>query len=303
MTTNCYLCSQRFRVLLVLFMCCGGVSLAAQARLTHVWGFSFLSGAISGPAVRMPAYYPLFRYDTQPFLPPYVHSFIKVDRFVPNGGRILLGATCNLRYPLLIAGPYSALSLNAAPAFDLNDFNITSAFGTFSLPVFLSYDFGAGSGRKAWKNKGFHVGLGWQALAGGVFFSQQISGNTMQFWMQPVVRAGVRKINARGKLVFCDVYFGIPQLQKSFRAMHGISPYGKVITENGVQSLYLLPEEESPLPFDDIYAFVTNTGDLYLSPAQPIEPVFAERFEGPFYYDTFNTKFYFKLVFGFGKVR
>jgi hypothetical protein len=301
MHTNCYFQRLRSCVYALVCMCAITQPLSAQTRFTCAWGFSFLSGAISSPAVQVPEYYPLFRYDTQPFLPPYVHSWIKVNRFVPNGGRILLGVTCNLRYQLVQTGAFSSLSINTAPAFDLNDFNVTSDFGTISLPVFLAYDFGAGSGTKAWKNKGFHVGIGWQTLAGGVFFSQKLSGNALQFWMQPVLRAGVRKINARGKLVFCDVYFGIPQLQKSFRAMYGISPYGNSINQNGVQSLYLFPDEESPLPFDDIYAFITNTSDLYLSPPQALEPVFAERFEGPFYYDTFNTKFYFKLVLGFGK--
>jgi hypothetical protein len=274
--------------------------LSAQSRFTHAWGFSFLSGAISGPAVRVTDYYSLYRYDTQPFLPPYVHSFIKVDRYVPNGGRILLGATCNLRYQLIRTGPYSSLSLNAAPAFDLNDFNATSTFGTVSLPVFVEYDFGAGSGTKAWKNKGFHIGIGWQALAGGVFFSNKFDGSALQLWAQPVLRAGVRKINSKGKLVFYDVYFGIPQRQKSFRAMYGISPFGKVINENGVQSLFLIPDNDSPLPFDDVYRFITNTQDLYLAEQLPLEPVFAEKFEGPFYYDTFRANFFFKLVIGFG---
>lgn len=290
------------RYCLCVVLCLLGVetSLTAQSRFSHTWGFSFLSGAISGPAKRVSGYYSLFRYDTQPFLPPYVHSFIKVDRFVPNGGRILLGATCNLRYQLARTGPYSSLSLNAAPALDLNDFNVSSTFGTVSLPVFIGYDFGAGSGTKAWKNKGFHIGIGWQAVAGGVFFSNQAEGSALQFWSQPVVRAGVRKINAKGKLVFCDVYFGIPQRQKSFRAMYGISPFGKVINENGVQSLFLIPDTDSPLPFDDVYRFITNTQDLYLATQPPVEPVFAERFEGPFYYDTFRTQFFFKLVIGFG---
>jgi hypothetical protein len=287
------------RALAIVLLVLAAGKAFAQPRFSQSFGFSFLSGAITGPAARVPDNYSLYRYDTQPFLPPYVHSWIKVDRFVPDGGRVLLGFTYTLNYRLLKLGSFSTISLNASPALDLNDFNVSATFGTISLPVFAGYNFGAGSGRNTALRKGFHVGFGWQALAGGLFFSQKLSGNAMQFWSQPVVRAGVRWKNAKGSLRFVDLYFGIPQQQKSFRAMLGVSPTGSVITENGVYSPFVFPDEGSPLPFDNIYNFVTNLNDQYLAPQQTLEPVFAERFEGPFYYDRFWTRCYFKVVVGF----
>ena len=128
-------------------------------------------------------------------------------------GQTLLGVTFELRKNLYDYLDVGSVSVSAPFAASLNFYESRGRFFSLTMPVFVDANYGM---HATWNNVdryGGHIGVGYQAILGGLF-SEGYANAPPALWTQLVVRAG-GKFPFKKRNCFFDVYWGFGRNYKN----------------------------------------------------------------------------------------
>jgi hypothetical protein len=147
----------------------------------------------------------------------------------------LIAVTYDFRYNLYDYRDIGSVSASIPAAFSMNFYERSSRMGSLTFPVFVDVNYGMHSTFNNIDRFGGHIGVGYQAIFGGVFGGGGSRGE-MLLWTQPVVRAG-GKFPFKNKNCFFDVYWGFGKKHINFLGYDGYN--GNVpLNENVYSKLY-----------------------------------------------------------------
>ncbi|MCU0434112.1 MAG: hypothetical protein MUC87_11705 [Bacteroidia bacterium] len=161
----------------------------------HSLGACLFSGMLAPPAQYIHTDVNVYARPVQGQDPVFLRKET-VTRLYADPGLIFFELTYNMRWNIAEPNRNSSISLSTSPSLGFSDFNSVGRKGHFTVPLFADLNFGNHATDDSNKQRGFHIGLGWQFLGAGLYKYKSknrfISDYGTQFWMMPALRAGVR---------------------------------------------------------------------------------------------------------------